>query len=79
MGQGLTVLDRRLGSIESGIMARWSIPPRPMSAEAKEELTQAISTQSQEDQALDELAELVFYGKQAPKPVVVAQPPTGYE
>ncbi|MBA7516765.1 hypothetical protein ES705_08813 [subsurface metagenome] len=85
MGQGLSLLDRRLGSIESGIMARWSIPPGPMSEESRKELTQAISTQSQEEQALDDLAEVVFYGGKGsaersvlPKQRVVPQPPATY-
>ncbi len=82
MGQGLTILDRRLGSIESAVTSRWAIPPGPMSKEAKKELTEAISTQSQEEQALDELAAQVFYGQPppgSPKQTVVAQPPTSYD
>lgn len=85
MGQGLSVLDRRLGSIESGVMARWSIPPGPMSSEARAELTQAISTQSQEDQALDDLADIVFYGgkgsaeRSAPPKPTVPVPPTAFD
>ncbi len=80
MGQGLAVLDRRLGSIESGVMARWSIPPRPLPPGAKRELTQAISEESVEAQALDELAQQVFYGQPpGPPKQVVAQPPTSYE
>ena len=82
MGQGLAVLDRRLGSIESGVMARWSIPPRPLPPGEKQELTQAISEEAVEAQALDELAQRVFYGQPppgSPKQVVVPQPPTSYD
>ncbi|MBA7668367.1 hypothetical protein ES703_76477 [subsurface metagenome] len=81
MGQGLAVLDRRLGSIESGVMARWSIPPRPLPPGEKQALTQAIGEEAVEAQALDELAQQVFYGQPPPGPPkqIVPQPPASYE
>lgn len=80
MGQGLSVLDRRLGSIESAVTSRWAIPPGPMSAEAKGELTQGISEEAVAAQQLDELADIVFYGgTKQPKQPVVPQPPASYE
>lgn len=83
MDRGLGVIDKRLGSIESGIMSRWAIPPRPLAGEAKEELTQAISEESVAERELDALADVVFYGgkgsAEQPKRVVVPQPPQDYE
>lgn len=86
MSQGLALVDRRLGSIESGVMARWAIPPRPLSGEQKQELTQAIGEESAAEQELDALADVVFYGGKGSaersaqsKQVVVPQPPASYE
>ena len=79
MGQGLSVLDRRLGSIESGVMARWSIPPGPLPPGEKQQLTQAISEEAQAEEELDRLAEIAFYGGGQPKQPAVPQPPTSYD
>jgi len=82
MAQAISAADRRLGSIETAIVSRWSAPPGPMQPEKKEELTQAISEQSVAEQELDRLADVVFYGgkgKTESGRVVVAVLPTTYD
>ncbi|MBA7619248.1 hypothetical protein ES703_26585 [subsurface metagenome] len=79
MDRGLSVIDKRLGSIESGVMSRWSIPPRPLPPGAKRELTQAISEEAQAEEELDRLAEIAFYGGGQPKQPAAPQPPTSYD
>ncbi|MBA7651964.1 hypothetical protein ES703_59793 [subsurface metagenome] len=78
MQQGLGILDRRTGSIESAIISRFGLPAAPLGEREKKKLTEAISEQSQADAALDALADRVFYGKdKAPAEAVEVAPLTG--
>lgn len=61
MSEAIKVVDRRLGAIEGVVRGTFGKPPGLLPAGVKEELTQAISEEAVEAQALDELAEKVFY------------------
>ncbi|GAI99895.1 unnamed protein product, partial [marine sediment metagenome] len=61
MSEAIKVVDRRLGAIEGLARGTFGKPPGLLPAGVKEELTQAISEEAVEAQALDELADRVFY------------------
>jgi len=61
MSEAIKMVDRRMGAIEGTIRGAMGKSPGLLPAGVKEELTQAISEESVEEQALDKLAEKVFY------------------
>lgn len=61
MGEAIKVVDRRLGALEGMARGVFGKAPGLLPSGVKKELTQAISKEAVEGQALDELAEKVFY------------------
>lgn len=61
MSEAIKMVDRRLGALEGTVRGVFGRPPGLLPAGVKEELTQAISEEAVEAQALDDLAEKVFY------------------
>jgi len=61
MSEAIKVVDRRLGALEGTVRGVFGKPPGLLPAGVKEELTQAISEEAVEEQALDQLADRVFY------------------
>jgi len=61
MSEAIKVVDRRLGAMEGTVRGVFGRPPGLLPAGVKEEITQAISEEAVEEQALDKLAESVFY------------------
>lgn len=61
MSEAIKMVDRRLGALEGTVRGAFGKPPGLLPAGVKEELTQAISEEAVEEQALDKLAEKVFY------------------
>ena len=61
MGEAIKVVDRRLGALEGMARGAFGKAPGLLPSGVKKELTQAISKEAVEAQALDKLAEAVFY------------------
>jgi len=61
MSEGLRVVDRRLGAIESTIQGIFGKRPGLLPAGQRKEITEAIGEEAKGETELDQLAEVVFY------------------